>query len=1150
VEFGKNRVQYHQDMKDWLYYETRNFVTYWYGEGRNIGQSVVMMAEHDNEVVQNLLEHRINDKIEILVYKDITDLKQSNIGSEEAFVNTGGQTKIVGNKIFVYFNGDHTHLRRQIREGIASVYLNAMLFGSNLQEIVQNAVLLNLPDWFKTGLISYAGDNWNTDLDNQLRDLILEKKYKTFDKLAEAHPKLAGHAMWYYIGQQFGQSTVSNLLYLTRINRSVESGFLYVLGYSYPRISNNFMEYFDRRYKTEQQGMDEPAGKQIQVKNRKKIPLSELKVSPDGKRIAYVYNDIGKKKVYIQDLQTGKRKRILKSGFRNAFQATDYNYPMLDWSPTNQELLIIYERRDIIKLLRYDTNTGKKTYDVLPNQFQRIHSIDFVNPNTLVFSATVRGYSDLYLFYLNTRQSRRLTTDFYDDLDASFVKIDGRKGILFASNRESPELMRQKLDSILPINTFDLWYYDLEYKSDQLVRITNTPLANERQPLGVDSTWFSYVSDQSGLDNRYYGYIDSILLHYNKHLILETGEEIVLHQDSSLAKLDTALIDSTFLTPVYQKVAYTHQASNRNRPIKEQDLSPRTGKMVELFVDQERPVFYLTKVDPAFRDTALVTTHMRQVLTQVDDPEELPPSTSQLLKEVFRDPLPIPAPTQAPTGKEKSLAQEESPYLFQSEFDEPNPKPIPSPMQDELNFAPTPKDPVAQDPPILLTPPGQTKPKPEVEFEDINAVTQREKVLTDDNKKVRFLSSRIVPYRIRMRTDYVTTQMDNSLLFGGLDRYSREFSYPPPGILLKGNFKDLFEDYEVEGGIRIPTSFNGAEYFLTFNDKKKRIDKSYSVYRRALRFTDEVNVINPPKEREITTIAQATFKYPFDIFRSVRATGIFRLDRQVQLATDDVSLNTPSINQQRLGVRLEYVFDNTLERSINILNGTRYKIYTELYQSLEVDFLDNFNFNLGAGSTAIFGIDARHYIPILKHSVLAGRFAGATSLGSEKLLYVLGGVDNWLFTATNNEIPFPPQDQFSYQTLASNMRGFRFNIRNGNSYAVFNAELRVPVFRYFGRRIQSYFFRNFQLVGFFDMGTAWQGLNPFEDENPLNTLTVSNPPTVDVRVNYFRDPIVAGYGGGVRALLFGYFLRFDYGWGIETRVLQEPRFYFSLGKDF
>ena len=113
IKFGKNRVQYHDDFDEWLMYESQNFITYWYGKGRFIGQATVQLAELDFEEIQNLLEHRLNNKIEIIVYTDLTDLKQSNIGSEEAFENTGGQTKIVGNKMFIHFDGNHNHLRKK-----------------------------------------------------------------------------------------------------------------------------------------------------------------------------------------------------------------------------------------------------------------------------------------------------------------------------------------------------------------------------------------------------------------------------------------------------------------------------------------------------------------------------------------------------------------------------------------------------------------------------------------------------------------------------------------------------------------------------------------------------------------------------------------------------------------------------------------------------------------------------------------------------------------------------------------------------------------------------------------------------------------------------------------------------------------------------
>ena len=79
------------------------------------------------------------------------------------------------------------------------------------------------------------------------------------------------------------------------------------------------------------------------------------------------------------------------------------------------------------------------------------------------------------------------------------------------------------------------------------------------------------------------------------------------------------------------------------------------------------------------------------------------------------------------------------------------------------------------------------------------------------------------------------------------------------------------------------------------------------------------------------------------------------------------------------------------------------------------------------------------------------------------------------------------------------------------------------------------------------------GRTPFSDDNPLNTRIIKNPPDnpgVILKVNYFRDPVVMGYGVGARALLFGYFVRLDYAWGIETRVVQDPILYISIGTDF
>ncbi|MEZ5056377.1 MAG: hypothetical protein R2879_05000 [Saprospiraceae bacterium] len=1143
TEFGKNRVQFHKDFAEWSQYQSDNFMVYWYGEARYVGQAAVQIAEEEFSAVQSILEHRMNDRIEIIVYVDLTDLKQSNIGSEEAFENQTGQTKIVGNKMFVYFNGDHTDLRRQIREGIASVFLNAMLFGSNLQEIVQNAVLLNLPAWFKDGLVAYCGEAWNTDLDNELRDYILSEEFETFDKLAEENPSLAGHSLWYYLSMNYGKSTVSNLLYLTRINRSIESGFLYVLGSSYEQILAGWAVFYKQRYKNEVKEFSANTGDTIEFKNKRNLPITEMALSPDGKKVAYALNEIGKVKIYVQNLETGDREQMMKTGFRNVIQATDYEYPHLAWNPSGFQLGMIYEKRDVIYLTIHDFTTGKEVTEPLDPQYQRIHSAEFLDNNTMVLSATVRGISDIFLYFTNTRQTQRITQDYWDDLDATAVNLRNQRGIIFASNRPDTNMYAVKLDSIIPKGDYDLYYFDLGSEKKELVRLTDTPLADERNPVGIDTTWYSYLSNESGIYNRSAGYLEDYIAYYEKVVRLKDGDSILLHVDSTLSSLDTSLIDTFFTRAVVKTHGVNHFQSNYDRSVKQMDAAPRVGKMIEIEVKDNEHQMLLKNLNPELEIIPKPTHHFINVLSyqrrlrtiqaqkQNEPPVYTPPTPIE--KEIIEEETP---------EKEEEVVVEETKkdtgnvdidnYLFQTPFDE-----------EEMNS----NKKVVE---------AQEKIKKE-------PITRQRTTVQPTTYQVgkepfRFKSSRIIPYRLKFRTDFVTTNLDNNILFDGLNSFAgtpQDFSLPPPGILLKANFKDLLEDYIIEGGVRVPTTFNGSEYFIYLDDKKNRWDKRYGFYRRGQRYIDDQSSVIPKRSEGLTNIALLQLRYPFDIYRSIRATGTFRMDRLTQLATDATTLNTPIFREQRVGLKLEYVFDNTIDVALNIKNGTRYKIYSEIVKRVQVNLGDNFQFDLGEGYMGVVGFDARHYQRFLKHSVLAVRGAGATSFGSEKILYYLGATENWIFPRFNNNIPIPQQDNFAYQTIAANLRGFEMNIRNGNSFAVFNTEVRMPIFRYIFPKTNSGFFKNFQAVGFFDLGTAWQGNNPFSRENPLNVINIPDGKQpgevpVTIKVNYFRDPIVAGYGIGARFLLFGYLIRVDYGWGIETREVQDPMLHISLGTDF
>ena len=1062
TEFGKNRVQHHDDFNNWWRYETENFITFWYGKGRNIAEPVIQMAEQDHDEIQNIMEHRINDKLEIIVYTDITDLKQSNIGLEETFTSTAGETKIVGNKMFVYFDGNHNNLRVQIREGIASVYLSAMLFGDNFQEIIQNAVLLDLPEWYKQGIISYCGRYWDFLLDDELRDILYQnEKYKDFNKLSEDYPKIAGHSMWFYLDQNYGKSSISNLLYLTRITRNLDNAVLYVLNNEMEDIYVEWSNYYQQHFDDEIGKFDEKDEDYvIPLKNKDHVPASILRLSNDGSKLAYAYNEIGKYRVRIKDLETGYDKTIFKYGHKNSLQETDYNYPVIAWHPNGRELSIVYEHKDVIKLRKYNLDSDKYMEQIIPTDIQRIYSMSYLDDLKYIFSAHKDGYSDLYQYNSLNRQYQQITKDFYDDLDAEVVVLDGKEGILFSSNRKRDHIFPLEYDTILPTGAFDVFFYDLEADDKSLKRITKTPKIDERYPYQISNNKVAFLSPENGMMNRY--------------------------------------VVSTINPSSYFAV------SNKDRNMIRHHAIPGSNWHVYTYYKDGDYKIFLEEVDWSKPVITSNTRYNNREYLNSDVPKK---------DDVF---IPY-APEQL-----DDLMQEG--YLFQSRFEDPEKlEKITSNVESRNS-----------------------------ETFSLKAIVVDEK-RKDDKSIEPFVYSRATSSRLKFRLDNFTTKLDNEVLFEGLESYTGnadELLVQPMGFLLKANIKDIFEDYSLVAGARYPLSFNGSEYFLTFENRKKLIDRKYALYRRSQ--TEVVDETSFPVQRakKVSTLGMYQLKYPFTIYSSIRATSILRFDRFYFQSVDEETFGEPVSNEKRISLKLEYIFDNTLDVALNIKHGTRYKFFVEVINEFDFQIVDGFEVDLSNGYTTILGFDARHYIPLLKHSVIALRAAGASSLGNKRNLYYLGGVNNAFANPFNDNIAIPGGN-FAYKTNIFHLRGFDTNVRNGTNYALINSEIRLPVFRYFmGNYGGSSFLRNLQFVLFYDIGTAWHGSSPYSDENPLNTVTVESPPVLDLTIRYYRDPLVMGYGAGLRMKLLGYFLRVDYARGVETRIAQSPKLHFSVGMDF
>ncbi|HEY8960114.1 hypothetical protein [Chitinophaga sp.] len=1107
VEFGQNRVQF-KNFK-WRYYQSRHFNTYFAQNGLELGKYAAQVAEKELPQLEQFMESNPRQRINIVVYNSFGEMKQSNIGIGIDWQNTGGVTKLVGNKMIVYFDGNHENLRRQIRQGIARIMLETLLFGEDIGEFAGNAALIDFPKWFTDGFIGYAAENWTAKQDEELKLIIMSGKYSNFNALAYDHTLLAGQAFWYYVESKYGKDAVPYLMYITRINRGLKKGFEQVLNKTPKNATKDFFVFYQKRFQEDNRRRKTSAKGRTIVAQEITPKADYYRFNPNPKNNSYAVVQF-RKGVYRVQIQLGwnKPKVLLHSGVMQLANQVDPNYPQMAWNTKGNRLAVVYEHEGKTKLMIYDLITRTTIRQELP-QFDRV--IDFkympVQENTLLLSAVKNGHTDIFTYNISNSKTDQITNDVYDDLDPSFAAFPGKSGILYSSNRPGPK--GRGSDTSLMNRPFNIFMVDNWNRSSekQITQLTDLQYGNAKLPMQYNTTHFTFVSDANGIRNRYAGFFKSQAdgvdsLFYVGSEILHNPDQEEL--DSTLAAYGSTAPDSVEAVTITKDSTYTFPISNYPYGIQESRITGEKGEVSEVVQYADIKRLMKLKVDT-------VVLKKRNITAK---------NTNFRKAQMHADSLRLGLPTYLAPTKDTST----HPNFFQNEFGNE---------------------------------PADTS----------TAITANEPALFEKRKEEESIlkKSKLFPYKFKFASDYLILQLDNSIL---VNKY-QPFTGPPTGPirltdpvngLIRIGVSDLFEDLKFNGGFRIPSSLQGSEYFFSASYLKKRFDYKFTYYRKVdknngFSIRDQFgqdSAFIPAKM--ITNIYQGEMRYPFDQVRSIRLSAGIRTDKLVMQAVDKPSLINQDYKETYALMRLEYVYDNTINPAINIWNGTRYKIYGETNAQLTNGGLNElFNPGLSAAAQGRFtynmGVDIRHYEKIYRNFIWATRFAMDMSWGTRKLLYYLGGIDNWLNPQINTRNPVNLSENYAFQTLAGNLRGYKQNARNGNNVMLLNTELRLPVFATFiDKPINSAFLRNFQVTSFIDIGTAWNKKLSFKD---ANYTTYDDGQGITTRIKEgFLGPFVGGYGFGARTTIAGYFLRADAGWPAVAFFRGSPIWYFGMGVDF
>ncbi len=665
--------------------------------------------------------------------------------------------------------------------------------------------------------------------------------------------------------------------------------------------------------------------------------------------------------------------------------------------------------------------------------------------------------------------------------------IPGTAAIAFSSNRTVDSLRVQDVAMEDVSDNFNIYIYDLDTTKTNFYRLTNS-VGKDTKPIAKNDTEIFYLSDQRGIVNVYrYSFQDS-----THHQVTNYSKSLMdydLHFDEDGL---TYLMLEGGLERIYysNNVDFNRQRFSGQTPRQRYQQAEFVANRYSSRVGQQAPPApapdTLGTVAPSNADPLDLDTE--NFVFSEDLPQEPPPD--DLLADDFQfeqDTLPDPE-------ENKSFIDTEN-FVFEGESGD---------VSDNY--------------------------RPESFFSNFQKFQQSSEVIGPIAYAPRFSFSNLV-------TSFTIDPL-------------RGF-----GIHLETQVTDMLENHKLRGGALAITDLRSGDVFLEYQFLKYRMDFKARYDSRLL-----VARFNPETGESV----QRYSLQKFEVGAAFPVSNWFRVEfnpfytwtnfRNLDFRAVNTINNVPNLAQDNinpyLGFNAAAVFDNTIERGFNLAQGTRAKVEFRQYGSLE-------------GNRQSFGnirLDLRHYQKIHREITLATRLFYGHFLGPNQQNYLVGGVPNWLFNRTNR---VPNGDPLAITTDTDNsnilfveyvtkIRGFDYSELFGPSSLVFNAELRIPVFEYFSRGpVNSTFLRNFQLVGFYDIGSAWDGPIPLTRENSATQVRfqrTNSPFTADI--SNFRNPWLAGLGGGVRMVIFGYYAKLDIARPIRDFEFGRTRFYVSVGLDF
>lgn len=438
--FGRNKVQY--ETFDFKVLTTEHFRVYFYPAEREAAEQAARMAERWYARLSTLLKHQLRGKQALVLYADHPDFEQTNVITDQPNEATGGVTESLKRRIILPLGASLAETDHVLGHELVHAF-QYDITGVGGGGSAMAPGVSRLPLWFVEGMAEYLSigpvDPHTT---MWMRDAARRDKLPKFSELAsyKYFPYRYGQAFWSYVGGTYGDDAVARALRVGGKVGDPRIAIQQVTG----RPPDSLVADWHRALKSAAVAVSEVADSGVPAARRLaggeddggQLNLAPA-VSPDGSRIAFL-SEVGLFSIDLYlaptDSGAGPLRKLFSSTRDPEYESLQFINSAGGWDMAGQRFAFgaVARGRPILTIV--DAGTGAVEREIpLPEVGEIFNPTWSPDGRAIAFSALVGGLTDLFVYDLEARSTRRLTEDAFADLQPAWSPNGGE--IAFVTDR-------------------------------------------------------------------------------------------------------------------------------------------------------------------------------------------------------------------------------------------------------------------------------------------------------------------------------------------------------------------------------------------------------------------------------------------------------------------------------------------------------------------------------------------------------------------------------------------------------------------------------------------------------------------------------------------------------------------------------------------